>query len=243
MALRIGFANKYYTLWEYNVSYRTNEKGISFKTESYRFLHNASKDKDRALSKYPDAIYDENLRGRHHSWSYEKRIIDYNKYHCGKYMGIMFAASTDYDYMMWFYNNCAIDEQKKIIETVLIPEGYEVITYTSTNVKQMISPEDVKARKEQEERELYGKTRLAKGIPFVVTMEKNLNDMGEYFIRDLEITIRFKNYKENYYQGYYYGLPLDNKGHAKRVKNKQLLIEKYELINDTTALIKEWRFA
>lgn len=253
MALRIGFANKYYTLWEYNVSYRTNEKGISFKTESYRFLHNASKDKDRALAKYPDAIYDENLRGRHNSWSYEKRMIDYNKYHCGKYMGIMFTASTDYDYMMWFYNNCAIDEQKKIIETVLIPEGYEVVenTYSwddgfdeHTNTeRRIISPKDVQARKEREERELYGKARLAKGIPFVVTMEKNLNDMGEYFIHDLEITIRFKNYKENYYQGYYYGLPLDNKGHAKRVKNKQLLIEKYELINDITALVKEWRFA
>lgn len=254
MALKIGFARKYYTVWDYSVSYRTDARGINYKTEYYVFLRNASMNKEKALAKYPDAEYCEDLRGRTRSWDYEKRIIEPNKFHVGKYSGILFSACTDYSYMMWFYNNCATTEQMENIAAVCVPEGYEVVenTYTwddeygetSTRTeKRMISPEDVKARKEQEERELQGKARLSKGIPFVVTMDKNLNDMGEYFIRDLEITIRFENYKENYYQGYYYGLPIDKKGHAKRVKNKQLLIEKYELKNDTTALVKEWRFA
>lgn len=253
MGLKIGFARKYYTVWEYSVSYRTDERGINYKTEHYTFLRNASMNKEKALAKYPEATYDENLRGRTRSWDYEHRIVEYNKFHVGKYSGILFAACTDYNYMMWFYNNCANDEQKAVIETVLIPEGYEVVDNTYSwndgfdehinTERRIISPEDVQARKEQEERELRGKARLAKSIPFVVTMEKNLNDMGEYFIRDLEITIRFENYKTNYYEGYYYGLPLDKKGKAKRVKNKQLLIEKYELTNDTTALVKEWRFA
>ena len=253
MSLKIGFARKYYTVWEYSVSYRTDERGINYKTEHYTFLRNASMNKEKALTKYPEATFDENLRGRTRSWDYEHRIVENNKFHYGKYAGILFTACTDYPYLMWFYNNCAIDAQKEIIEPVLLAEGYEVDEFTTnwsdgfdehTNTyRKMISPEDVQARKEQEERELQGKARLAKGIPFVVTMEKNLNDMGEYFIRDLEITIRFENYKENYYEGYYYGLPLDKKGKAKRVKNKQLLIEKYELVNDTTALVKEWRFA
>ena len=241
MALKIGFARKYYTVWDYSVSYRTDARGINYKTDHYVFLRNASMSKEKALAKYPDAEYCEDLRGRTRSWDYEKRIIEPNKFHVGKYSGILFTVCTDYNYMMWFYNNCANDDQQAVIESVLIPEGYEVRQY-ETN-KEMISPEEIKACKEQEEHELKGKQRLAKKIPFVVTMERNLNEFGEYFIKDFEITIRFKNFKENYYQGYYYGLPLDKKGNAKRVKNKQILIEKYELIDDVTALVNEWRFA
>lgn len=243
MALKIGFARKYYTVWDYSVTYRTDERGIKFKSEHYVFLRNASKDKEKAFAKYPDAEYCEDLYGRRGSWHHEKRIIDNNIFHVGKYRGFLFTACTDYNYMMWFYNNCAIDEQKENIEAVLIPEGYEVITYTSTNEKQMISPKDVQLRKEHEEREENGKAKLKKGIPFIVTTTRNLDDMGEYFVNDLEITIRFEKYKVGYYQGFTWGLPIDKKGHAKRIKNKQIFIEKYELINETTALVKEWKFA
>lgn len=243
MALKIGFARKYYTVWDYSVSYRTDARGINYKTEHYVFLRNASMNKEKALAKYPDAEFCEDLRGRTRSWDYEKRIIEPNKFHVGKYSGILFSACTDYNYMMWFYNNCATTEQMENIESVLIPEGYEVITYTSTNEKQMISPEDVKARKEQEEREMQGKARLEKGLPFVVNMERNLDDEGKYLIRDLEITLRFEKFKPGYYRDMTWGYPIDKKGNAKRVKNKQLLIEKYELGKNNTAIVKEWRFA
>jgi len=243
MALKIGFARKYYTVWDYSVSYRTDARGVNYKTEHYVFLRNASMNKEKALAKYPDAEYCEDLRGRTRSWDYEKRIIEPNKFHVGKYSGILFSACTDYSYMMWFYNNCATTEQMENIAAICIPEGYEIITYTSTNEKHMISPEDVKARKEQEERELQGKARLEKGIPFIVTMKKNLNYMGEYFIKDLEITLRFEKFKEGYYRDMVWGLPIDKKGNAKRVKNKQILIEKYELAGNNIALVNEWRFA
>lgn len=251
MALKIGFARKYYTVWDYSVSYRTDARGVNYKTEHYVFLRNASMNKEKALAKYPDAEYCEDLRGRTRSWDYEKRIIEPNKFHVGKYSGILFSACTDYSYMMWFYNNCATTEQMKNIESVLIPEGYEVVEHRfsineddhETVTYQMISPEDVKARKEQEEREIQGKARLERGIPFVVTMEKNLNYMGEYFIKDLEIELHFEKFKTNYYQNMIWGLPIDKKGNAKRVKNKQILIEKYELGDNNTAVVKEWRFA
>ena len=90
---------------------------------------------------------------------------------------------------------------------------------------------------------MQGKARLEKGIPFVVTMEKNLNDMGDYFINDLEITLRFEKYKPGYYRDMVWGLPIDKKGNAKRVKNKQILIEKYEYVGNNIAIVKEWRFA
>jgi hypothetical protein len=43
-----------------------------------------------------------------------------------------------------------------------------------------------------------------------------------------------------------WGYPIDKNGNAKRVKNKQLLIEKYDYVEDnyhTIAVVKEWRFA
>lgn len=251
MGLKIGFARKYYTVWDYSVSERTDARGIKYRTEHYVFLRNASMNKEKALAKYPDAEYCEDLHGRTRSWDYERRIIEPNKFHVGKYSGILFSACTDYSYMMWFYNNCATTEQMENIAAVCIPECYEVVEYHYTPydsdheviTKQMISPEDVKARKEQEEREMQGKVRLEKGIPFVVTMEKNLNDMGEYFIKDLEITLRFEKFKPGYYRDMVWGLPIDKKGNAKRVKNKQLLIEKYELAGNNIAIVKEWRFA
>jgi len=254
MALKIGFAHKYYTVWDYSVSYRTDARGVNYKTEHYVFLRNASMNKEKALAKYPDAEFCEDLHGRTRSWDYEQRIAEYNKFHVGKYCGQLFATCHDYNYMMWFYNNCATVDQQAHIELILIPEGYEVLenTYTWDNgyggtstrtEKRMISPEEVKAIKEQEEHEMQGKARLEKGIPFVVTMEKNLNYMGEYFINDLKITLRFEKFKENYYRDMAWGLPIDKKGNAKRVKNKQLLIEKYELGENNTAIVKEWRFA
>ena len=67
--------------------------------------------------------------------------------------------------------------------------------------------------------------------------------MGEYFIKDLEITLRFEKFKPGYYRDMTWGYPIDKKGNAKRVKNKQLLIEKYELAGNNIAIVKEWRFA
>ena len=64
MALKIGFARKYYTVWNYSVSERTDARGIKYRTEHYVFLRNASMNKEKALAKYPDAEYCENLRGR-----------------------------------------------------------------------------------------------------------------------------------------------------------------------------------
>ena len=120
MALKIGFARKYYTVWNYSVSERTDARGIKYRTEHYVFLRNAAMNKEKAVAKYPDAEYCENLRGRTRSWDYEHRVIENNKFHVGKYSGILFTACTDYNYMMWFYNNCAIDVQKNVIEHVLI---------------------------------------------------------------------------------------------------------------------------
>ncbi len=255
MALKIGFARKYYTVWDYSVSYRTDARGVNYKTEHYVFLRNASMNKEKALAKYPDAEFCEDLRGRTRSWDYEQRIVEYNKFHVGKYSGQLFATCHDYNYMMWFYNNCATVDQQAHIELILVPEGYEVEEhrYKSENgdyynvTKQMISPEDVKSIKEQREREAAIKNRLTDGTPLVVTFTKNLDGNGEYYDPNFSLVIKFTEFAPHYYQGFEYAFPKDAKGHAKRVKNKQLLIEKYELLEDdntyNTIIVNEWRFA
>lgn len=256
MVYNIGFAGKFYTLWQHSVNYRTNEQGVVFRKDNYTYVKNISFDKDKALEKYPDAIFNESLRGCTSSWSREVRVQEYNKFHCGKYTGRLFDACTDYDYMKWFYNNCANDDQKIYLADLMKPEGYEVRTssyswedYSGSGetyekiVNYMLSPKEIQNIKKKEEIANKANARFSTGNPFIVEMSRNLDEYGEYFIKEMETTLRFENFKCNYYNGYYYGLPKDAKGNAKRIKNKQLLIEKYELLENNIVLVKEWRFA
>lgn len=254
MEYNIGFAGKYYTLWEHETVYRNNDMGVIFRRDNYRFIKNISFDRDKAIAKYPEATFNDDLRGRKGSWVCEVRVREYNKFHCGKYMGRLFDACTDYDYMKWFYNNCANDDQRNYLENLMKPEGYEVrvqkfhwddeLGETHESIqKDMLSPKEVQSIKEQKEREEKAKERFSTGTPFIVSMTRNLDEFGECFIKDLETKLKFEDFKCNCYEGYYYGLPKDKKGHAKRVKNKQLLIEKYEVLQDNTLRVKEWRFA
>lgn len=254
MEYNIGFAGKYYTLLSHDTEYRTNEMNVVFRRDSYRFVKNISFDKDKAFAKYPDATFNEDLRGRKGSWVCEVRVREYNKFHCGKYMGRLFDACTDYAYMKWFYNNCANDDQRTYLENLMKPEGYEVRVQTfnwnddmgepHTSIqKDMLSPKEVQTIKEQKEREEKAKERFSTGTPFIVSMTRNLDEFGECFIKEFEMKLKFENFKCNYYDGYYYGLPKDKKGHAKRIKNKQLLVENYELLENNIVLVKEWRFA
>ena len=64
----IGFANKFYTLWHITEETKPLGNGRSYVITNYTFIKNISFDKGVALSKYPEAIFDENLRGKTISW-------------------------------------------------------------------------------------------------------------------------------------------------------------------------------
>ena len=73
-------------------------------------------------------------------------------------------------------------------------------------------------------------------------MTKNLNSLGIYFAYDFQINVKFPEYKTMYYDGYYYAFPIDSKGHAKRVKGKQVLISNY-VFDGETVIVQDWKFA
>ena len=236
MELRIGFANKYYTLWEYSEEVMESSRGKFF-IKRYKYRHNLSFDKERAFAKFPEAVFDETLVGRRGSWSTSSRIIDDDKFHVGKYANKLFTEVDDYDYMMWFANNCCNEAQKSILIPILINQGYGYIPGDSY----LKSPKDIEEYRKEQEKTNYGKSKLEQGIPFIVTFTRNLNDDGEYFVEPLGITVKFPNFNIYYYEGFPYGLPCDNKGKGKRIKNRQVMIGQY-IADGETVIVTDWKY-
>ena len=65
----IGFSNKYYTLWNIEEETRSLGNGCNYVITHYWYVKNISFDKDKAFAQYPEAVFDENLRGMTRSWS------------------------------------------------------------------------------------------------------------------------------------------------------------------------------
>ena len=60
----IGFTNKFYTLWEITEETRPLGNGHNYVVTHYTYIKNISFDKETALAKYPNAIFDDSLRGK-----------------------------------------------------------------------------------------------------------------------------------------------------------------------------------
>lgn len=235
MELRIGFANKYYTLWEVTETTQENSRG-NYLIIRYRYLHNLSFDKDKAFAKFPEAKWDETLQGRRGSFYKSSRIIEDDKFNFGKYATLKFTECNDYNYMMWFYNNCANENQKQILGNILINQNYGLCEGI------MYSPEKMEEIRKEEEKRKYGESKLASGNPFIVLFERNLSSEGTYFVSQLNITLKFRDYKVYTYEDYYYGLPCDKKGTGKRIKNRQVMIGQYILESSDVAIVTDWKY-
>lgn len=108
----IGFAEKFYTLWDIRVdqNYFTDAYGnhhLSNTTTYYTYLKNISTDRDKALQMYPELSINEELRGKSRDW-YEKsedltpHILKFGK-HCGK--SIHELVELDFGYLLWLREN------------------------------------------------------------------------------------------------------------------------------------------
>lgn len=239
----IGFANKFYTLWQITEDTKPLGNGRSYVITNYTFIKNISFDKGVALSKYPEAIFDENLRGKTISWETKKEVWDnVDTFRFGKYNGQKINETDDVDYIAWYWNQIGGDH-REFVSNVLKEYGYEVHTYTYENYygetktgKNLLSPEVLEnMRKVATELEiLLEKCKNNEVFEFVPT--KNLDYNGEF--RDGNIIYRFENFKLMEYAGNEYGLPLDSKGKAKRIKNKNIKITKYiYTVNDDNTLL------
>lgn len=236
MEYRIGFKGKYYKLFEYKIKY-LEENGKTYKYECYSFVKVISMSKEKTLEKYPDVPFDEYCNDRKYATFYKRTlIINDDKFHCGKYAGKNFDMCDDYDYMMWFYNTCANETQKPIIESILLNNNYIIID------NKMCSQAKLDLKNEREDRKNKTLEKLEKGLPFIINFTANIHTDGTYFDKQLQVTLKFEKYRTSYWDEIYYGMPIDSKGNAKRVKGKQVMITKYTIDNDIVN-ISEWRFA
>ena len=102
----IGFANKFYTLWEVTEETRDLGNGRSYLITHYTYIKNISFDKETALSKYPGISIDENLKGHTESWSSKKEIWDnVNTFRFGKYAYKNIEEVNDVSYTEWYWAN------------------------------------------------------------------------------------------------------------------------------------------
>ncbi len=72
----IGFAGKYYTLWEVTSSTTDFCNGKHCIIKSYTYLQNISFDKEKVFAMYPNIEIDEELRGRTKSFKSYKEYWD-----------------------------------------------------------------------------------------------------------------------------------------------------------------------
>ena len=122
----IGFANKFYTLWD--VTSKVVESKYSKHTiVTNTYIKNISTDIDKVKELYPGVEIDESLRGHSCTFEYikERKEINTDKFNFGKYEGQLISECNDESYLIWFFDNCDV-ERKKNVEERLVKLGFIV---------------------------------------------------------------------------------------------------------------------
>lgn len=242
----IGFGGEYYTLWEKC----HNSDG---EVEHLIYVKNISKERSVAEKLFPGVEINETL----HGYKYEVREVDPiykmpNVFKFGRYKGEpiytegMEISKVYADYVAnmngWFLT----DEDQISAAKVLNESGFykaEVIKNSDGHVSH-ISIMSVEEYEEMVENKVKRDNLIDSGS-FIIILNRNLSDEGEYFDNDLSIELDFKDFALYSYQGYYYGLPSKN-GKGKRVKGKTIKITDFEVVvreNDfAKILVKDWDF-
>ena len=235
----IGFSNKYFTLWE---------KGM----DHWYYVKNISMDEETAKAKYPGLEVNRNFKGT--------RPIAFNKveippfdgtFSKGKYKGIEIDGSQDEEYMKWYVESGVYstnEEKEALIKEVEkfgnwkwevrkydYVDEYGEYRYGSIECFSRVVPQEELNEQERVVNELLSGN-------FEMFMEKNLDSYGNYTYYDKFdnwYDIQFENFKEMYYAGYSYGLPMLN-GKSKRVKNKTLRLTEVEKVDDKKFVVKNF---
>ena len=127
----IGFANKFYTLWQITEDTKPLGNGHSYVTTHYNYIKNISFDKETALTKYPGAILDESLRGKTTSWESQKEVWDnVDTFRFGKYSYMKITEVDNTNYIEWYWNQ-VYGEHKTYVGEVLKSRGYEIRSWES----------------------------------------------------------------------------------------------------------------
>ena len=216
--------------------------------EKWGYHKNISMDLEKVKELYPEVEIDMNLKGHKPIFfSIEEKIQDYDKFRFGKYKGYLISECTDFDYLKWYYHECAW-ESRPYIQEVLMNAGYQFLTsfyYSDRDGEKeckrcsddIYSPEEWEAYIERDKKELETMKNLQSifsNLEFIV--DHNVDEAGGYYDEESGITYFFPEVKECYYSGYRYYLPSVN-GKGKKIKNKKVIVNEFD-INPMSRTVK-----
>lgn len=219
----IGFADRYYTLWQ--VSQEERERyGVRETVTVTTFIKNISMSLEKTKHLYPGVKVDTSLHG--HSGSFEtvthsKPVhTDTSVFAFGKYKGMKLTECGDSEYILWYSENVDNEDCAMAARAELKSRGW-----TEHNGYMWSPEESVKMEGDR----AYCRN-LKEGFTF--TPEHNPDESGDMKLPGHDyIVIHFQHYKEMYYNGYVYSLPVTD-GRARRVKGKTVIVDGFHIEHD-----------
>jgi hypothetical protein len=232
----IGFASKYYTLWEISEDKQDLGNGRFSIITHHTYIKNISFDRQTAIEKYPDAIIDETLKGKTQSWDSVREVwesVDVFRFGKYKYMKI---TDADIDYLAWYWGQIT-GEHQRFVGDILVQNGYEIRHQSfDENSLYLMSPECLENERAYEAEYNAAVEMVKSHKPITVLIEANPDEDGYYYSTPY-LAYHFPEVQENYYRGYSYYLPVVN-GKQKRIKNKNIIISDYTYSVDDNDIIK-----
>lgn len=253
MALKVGFAKTFYTLWDVvsNVEYINTEAGY-FPTQKvhYTYIQNLSKDEKAAQDKAQsmgcqDTEVDNELYGRNNSFSTINKLYSELPntlspfFEFGKYTGALINQSTDIDYLIWYYKETSNRYAKSILENngYVDYRDYGLCTYEQIqNIEQALTQQSLG-------NDILDQYQTQPGN-ITITFERNLSSNGVCKYEGVDVL--FQQFKVMDYNGFEYGLPTI-KGVGKKIKGKsiQAVVETVpHIFDECNRMLKviEWKF-
>lgn len=230
--LTIGFANKYYTLWDCYTETNYTENGVKVTKNHNIYLKNISFNREKAEKLYPEAKFDETLKGVSRSFTKVFKEYPDNVFKYGRYEGRLFKEVTDYDYMKWYFTTTSVDQQKQL-RPILEDNGYYIFPRFD-GALDIMTKEEHEGELKREREQFEKKENILETMTLLI--DHNIDSEGEY-LDESGIKLVFEAAREMWYQGWTYYLPVIN-GKCTRIKNKNIKITEYEQDGDTILVKK-----
>lgn len=222
--LRIGFANKYFTLW--NVDERTEYRDaggvfLPFQKIYFHYIKNLAMDEKKAKTKaifegVEDFNVDHDLRGKTSSFSSERAMFSKMPtdkspfFEFGKYSGQKITAVEDRQYLFWYYQESQnIHCRRRLLDEFGFKEWND----------QIVEPELF----EQMEYRNYVRSEILETGEGIGRLISNLdeNGVGRVEFNEEIFFVKFPEFGLNSYRGFDYYVPMKD-GKQKRIKGKFL---------------------
>jgi len=231
----IGFANKFFTLWDVQTEKRYADVNGQIRecgyTVNYTYYQNLSTDINKARLRFMELTGstiipepDTELRGKTSSW---KRVENFSPYldtefSFGKYCGKTFEEVNDPEYLYWAYCDGRLSDGNLVYaEPIMLAYGY--VKYQGKIMTREEKKLIINAVKLQKAVDAENAAIEAAGSGIItIVMDRNISVDGFYW--GYHTPIHFPRSKYMSYREFEYRLPVVD-GKAKRVKGKTVELE------------------